>query len=164
MEDRKGEHPLGDLGQLVCAAVFITVWAADTFFFHWSTFLKSSVPNSVRMMLLGMCLLLTFILVWTSHHVVTGQQRPEHVIDTGPFHYVRHPVYLGALFAYLGTALSSLSLISLALIVPVFLFYDYIASYEERVMEAKFGDAYRDYETRTGKWIPGVGRMAAAGA
>jgi len=154
MEDRKGEHPFGDLGQLVCAAAFLAVWASDSFVFHWSTFLASVVPNAVRMTLLGATLLLTAILLSGSHHVVTGEQRPDHVINTGPFRYVRHPLYLAALLAYLGTALSSLSLLSLALLVPIFLFYDYIAGYEEQLLETRFGDSYRTYAARTRKWLP----------
>jgi protein-S-isoprenylcysteine O-methyltransferase Ste14 len=154
VKDKKGEHPFGDLGQLVCAGVFAVVWAADSFFFHWSTFLARAVPNALRMSVLGVALLFTFALLWTAHPVITGEKRPDHVIDTGPFRHVRHPLYLAALLAYIGTAMSSMSLLSLALLVPIFLFYDYIAAFEERVLETKFGDTYRDYEAKTGKWLP----------
>jgi protein-S-isoprenylcysteine O-methyltransferase Ste14 len=58
-------------------------------------------------------------------------------------------LYLAALLGYVGTAISSLSLISFAL---------YIASYEEKLLEARFGEAYREYVRRTGKWLPRVGR------
>jgi protein-S-isoprenylcysteine O-methyltransferase Ste14 len=164
MEDRKGEHPLGDLGQLVCLATFVVVWVADSFIFHWSTFLANAIPIAVRMAFLGAALLLAAILLRGAHRVVTGEQRPDHVIDTGPFRHVRHPLYLATLLTYLGTAVASLSLLSLALLLPIFVFYDYIARYEERLLEVRFGDAYRDYEARTGKWIPGIARLRATGA
>jgi protein-S-isoprenylcysteine O-methyltransferase Ste14 len=35
-----------------------------------------------------------------------------------------------------------------------FVFYNYIAGYEEKLLETKFGDSYREYERRTGKWLP----------
>jgi protein-S-isoprenylcysteine O-methyltransferase Ste14 len=116
------------------------------------------------MTILGLALVLAAVLVFGSHRVVTGEERPDHVIDTGPFRYVRHPLYLAALLAYIGAAVSSASLLSLALLVPVFVFYDYIARYEERVLEVRFGAAYRDYEARTGRWLPGVSRRPAGAA
>jgi protein-S-isoprenylcysteine O-methyltransferase Ste14 len=158
MQEKRGEHPFGDTGQLLLAALFLIVWVGDTFLFHWSTFLADSVPNPVRMALLGIALLITFVLLSTGHFVISGEERPGYVVDTGPFHYVRHPIYLAAFMAYVGTALSSLSLLSLGLLIPIFVFYNYIAGYEERLLESKFGEAYRAYERRTGKWLPRVGR------
>lgn len=154
MKEKRGEHPLGDAGQLILAVLFLIVWVGDSFFLHWSTFLSVWVPNYVRMTLLAMALLITLILMWKGHVVIIGKERPNYVVDTGPFHYVRHPLYLGALMAYAGTAISSLSLISLALLIPIFFFYNYIAGYEEKLLEVKFGDTYREYEMRTGKWLP----------
>ncbi len=49
-----------------------------------------------------------------------------------------------------------MSLFSLALLIPVFIFYNYIATYEEKLLEEKFGAAYRDYKKRTGKWLPKI--------
>jgi len=158
MKEKRGEHPYGDLGQLLLAALFIVVWVADTFFFHWSTFLADSVPSSIRHVLLGLALLMTFILLRSGHVVISGEERLNYVVDTGAFHYVRHPIYLAVLIAYLGTAISSMSLLSLALLIPIFVFYNYIASYEESLLEARFGEAYREYQRKTGKWLPGVGR------
>ena len=34
---REGEHPRGDLGQLIILAVFLTVWIADSFLFGITT-------------------------------------------------------------------------------------------------------------------------------
>jgi protein-S-isoprenylcysteine O-methyltransferase Ste14 len=158
MQERKGEHPWGDRGQLLLLAIFLVVWVSDTFVFHWSTFLAAQVPQGIRMTLLALALLVTFLLIRTGHVVISGKERPNYVVDTGAFHFVRHPLYLAALSAYLGTALSSLSLLSLALLIPIFLFYNYIASYEERLLEAKLGQPYYSYEARTGKWLPFVGR------
>ena len=158
MEEKRGEHPFGDLGQLLSAGLFLIVWAGDSFLLHWSTFLKNWVPGSVRMGLLGLAILFVLILLGTGHRVITGKERPNYVVDTGPFRYVRHPLYLAALLGYVGTAISSLSLISFALLIPIVAFYSYIARYEEKLLEARFGEAYREYERRTGKWLPRIGR------
>jgi protein-S-isoprenylcysteine O-methyltransferase Ste14 len=63
---------------------------------------------------------------------------------------------LGSILVYLGLTVSTASLFCLALLVVIFLFYNYIAGYEEKLLETKFGDAYIEYKKKTGKWIPGI--------
>lgn len=67
---------------------------------------------------------------------------------------------LALLFTFLQirTTLSALSLLSLALLVPIFLFYNCIASHEERLLAAKLGQPSYSYEARTGKWLPFASR------
>jgi protein-S-isoprenylcysteine O-methyltransferase Ste14 len=156
MKEKKGEHPFGDTGQLILLGIFLVVWVSDTFFLHWSTFLSILIPLYLRMAFLGLALLSTFLLVRSAHFVISQKERPNYVVDTGAFHYVRHPLYLGSILAYLGTAISSMSLFSLALLIPIFVFYNYIATYEEKLLEKKFGTAYQDYKKRTGKWLPKI--------
>jgi protein-S-isoprenylcysteine O-methyltransferase Ste14 len=59
---------------------------------------------------------------------------------------------------YLGLTVSTASLFCLALLVAIFLFYNTIAGYEEKLMEAKFGQAYIAYKKNTGRWIPHFSR------
>jgi protein-S-isoprenylcysteine O-methyltransferase Ste14 len=160
MKERRGEHPFGDEGQLIALVIFAAVWVGDTFFLHWTTFLDALVRNPLRDDVLYAALLFTAILFLNGRVVISGIQRPDHVVDTGVFHYVRHPLYLAVLLAYFGTAFSSFSLISFALIIPIFVFYNYIATYEEKLLETKFGEPYRQYERRTGKWLPGLGKKS----
>lgn len=156
MKEKKGEHPFGDAGQLILLGIFLVVWVSDTFFLHWSTFLSVLIPLYLRMAFLGLALLSTFLLVRSAHFVISQKERPNYVVDTGAFHYVRHPLYLGSLLAYLGVAISSMSLFSLALLIPIFIFYNYISTYEENLLEEKFDKAYKDYKKRTGKWLPKI--------
>jgi protein-S-isoprenylcysteine O-methyltransferase Ste14 len=157
MKERKGEHPFGDRGQLTMLCLFLIVWGGDTFFLRWSTFLSAWVPQVIRWALLGVAVLAAIILVQTSHFVISEKERPDHVVDTGAFRYVRHPLYLAALLGYLGAAVSSMSLLGFALWIVIFVFYNYIATYEEKLLETKLGDAYRAYEMKTGKWLPRLG-------
>jgi protein-S-isoprenylcysteine O-methyltransferase Ste14 len=157
MKEKQGEHPLGDAGQLILAAIFLVIWVGDSFYLHWTTFLADKVSNSGRMALLILAVFMAVLLLWSGRVVISGEERPNYVICTGPFRFVRHPLYLAALLAYIGMAISSLSLISFALFILIFIFYNYIASYEEKLLEARFGDDYREYERKTGKWLPRVG-------
>jgi len=42
----------------------------------------------------------------------------------------------------------------LVLWVAICIFYNYLASYEEKLLETKFGESYRIYKEKTGKWMP----------
>jgi protein-S-isoprenylcysteine O-methyltransferase Ste14 len=93
-------------------------------------------------------------LIRSGHVVVSHEQRPSGVVSTGGFRYVRHPLYLGSIMFYLGLTVSTASLFALVLLAVIFLFYDYLASYEEKLMANRFSDEYENYKKRTGKWVP----------
>ena len=103
-------------------------------------------------------MLLGFLFAWAARSIVNHGGGPESVRTSGVFRYVRHPLYLGALLFYLGLTIATCSLVSFVLLVVIFLFYNYIAGYEEKLMLRRFGDEYRDYMEKTGKWIPRPGR------
>ena len=155
---RSGEHPFGDAGQLILLAVFLVVWAADSFFLHASTFLSDYVSLWIRLLILGLALVVGLLLFKSGHVVVEHRERPEGVMVTGAFRYVRHPLYLGSILTYLGLTVSTMSIFSLVLLVVIFIFHNFIASYEEKLLEDEFGEEYQRYKRRTGKWFPRVGR------
>jgi protein-S-isoprenylcysteine O-methyltransferase Ste14 len=77
-------------------------------------------------------------------------------VTTGAFQYVRHPLYLGCILVYFGLAAATASLFSLALLVAIFLSYNFIATYEENLLEDLFGESYRTYKQQTRKWLPKI--------
>ena len=154
MKEKKGEHPFGDAGQFIMLALFLIVWTGDSFFLHKSTFVSDYVPLFVRLVILALVLITAAYLSTSGHAVVAHGERPNSVVSTGAFRYVRHPLYSAAILFYLGLAVSTASLFSLLLLVIIFLFYNYIASYEESLLETKFGEDYVSYKNRTGKWFP----------
>jgi len=158
LKERNGEHPFGHAGQLIALAVFMAVWVMDSFFGRWSTFPARYVPFAARLALLGLALFTAVSLIRSAAAVHHLEQQPDHVVTTGPFRHVRHPIYLGVMLVYLGLALATDSLFSLAVLVGIFFFYNYIAGYEEKLLVARFGQGYGDYAMRTGKWVPGIGR------
>jgi protein-S-isoprenylcysteine O-methyltransferase Ste14 len=158
MKKKNGEHPLGDAGQLIFLTVFIIVWTTDSFFVHASTFLAVHVPLSLRLVILVLLLIIAVYFLIDGHAVVNHEQRPRAVVSSGAFRYVRHPLYLASILSYLGLTIGTASLASLALLVLIAAFYDYIAGYEEKLLEARFGEAYRRYKSKTGKWVPRLGK------
>jgi len=156
MGEKNGEHPFGDAGQLLLLGLFLVVWLGDSFFLGFSTFLSAHLPLSLRLAILVLALALAAYLVTSGHVVVSPKTRPPGVVTTGAFRYVRHPLYLGCLLVYLGLAVATASFLSLAFVGGIFLFYDFIASYEERLLIRKFGETYRSYQHQTGKWLPKI--------
>lgn len=79
----------------------------------------------------------------------------HHVIDTGPYRFVRHPIYSGLILAALATAV--LEGTSFALIGAVLLTVAFCAKArrEERFLRAELGeDAYDAYSRRTPMLVP----------
>ena len=158
MKEKNGEHPFGDAGQLILLALFLILWIADSFFLRTSTFLSDHVPLYVRLLFLGLALVTAAYLSMSGHDKICREQSGTKVVSSGAFRYVRHPLYSACLLFYLGLAISTASIFSLALSVGIFVFYNYLASYEERLLDKKFGEEYRRYRKRTGKWVPGIGK------
>jgi protein-S-isoprenylcysteine O-methyltransferase Ste14 len=158
MKERNGEHPFGDAGQLILLGVFLVVWAADSFFLHKSTFLSDYLPSWVRLLILGLAVTVALLLFKSGHVVVSHRDRPEGVAVAGAFRFVRHPLYLASILTYLGLTVSTMSIFSFVLLLVIFIFHNYIAGYEEKLLEMKFGEEYRAYRKRTGRWVPRIAR------
>lgn len=156
MKEKQGEHPFGDAGQIIAFFIFIIFWAADSFFFDFSTQITAYVPFYLRMVVSIIVIAISLYLLNASHKVVAGEHRPEKVISDGVFKYIRHPLYMSALLFYLALVISTLSIISFALWLGIFIFYNYLASYEEKLLISKFGEEYVSYRHRTGKWLPRI--------
>jgi protein-S-isoprenylcysteine O-methyltransferase Ste14 len=154
MKEKNGEHPLGDAGQLTLFGLFLVIWVLDSFILHRSTFLAHKIPLVIRLIVLVAALGVAFYLFKSGHVVVSGDRRSIGVVSTGAFRYVRHPLYLGSILIYFGLMVSTASLFCLALLALIALFYNYIASYEEKLLEVKWGQDYIAYMKKTGKWIP----------
>jgi protein-S-isoprenylcysteine O-methyltransferase Ste14 len=158
MKDKDGEHPFGDAGQLILLVLFLIAWIVDSFFLRMSTFLSDHIPLALRLAFLGLALATAAYLSMSGHDAVGREQRGTKVVSSRAFRYVRHPLYLACLLFYLGAAVSTASIFSLALFVVIFVFYNYIASFEERLLDEKFGEEYKKYKRRTGKWVPGISK------
>ena len=79
----------------------------------------------------------------------------EHALETrGPYAFVRHPGYLGALLACLGASVAFASAAALAL--PALMLVAQLSRVraEEALLARHFGEAWRDYASRTGALAP----------
>lgn len=108
------------------------------------------------------------LLVWSS--LLLGQLmlheaavREDHtLIESGPYRFIRHPVYAGYLALLLGSSIASLN-VSLLLLWPLsFLGILIQAACEERLLGTRFGQDYERYVRRTGRLVPRFGQAAEA--
>lgn len=109
-----------------------------------------------------------FFLAWVHRHLdkqwsLALEFREDHkLITTGPYRYVRHPMYLGV-FAYT----IGMMMISLDVLVILFLSFTILVNYrriprEEQMLIQKFGDEYIEYMKRSGRLLPKFHRAKAA--
>jgi protein-S-isoprenylcysteine O-methyltransferase Ste14 len=85
---------------------------------------------------------------------MTEKAEPE-LVTSGPYRFVRHPIYSGLLAALLGTALAN-NLLGLIVVVILGSYFYYAASVEERNLTATFPTAYPAYRGHTKMLIPFV--------
>jgi protein-S-isoprenylcysteine O-methyltransferase Ste14 len=152
---KSGEHPYGDLGQIIILCSFLLIWILDSFVFHYSTVLSQYVPFYLRLIVAGLIFAYAIYLASSGHRAVSDDalSSPQ-LLTEGAFALMRHPLYLASLLFYLFLIATSLSLISMLLFIGVFIFYNTIAAYEENYLESKFGQDYCDYKRAVPKWIP----------
>ncbi len=78
----------------------------------------------------------------------------KHLVTDGLFAYSRNPVYVGMISGLAGIVVV-LGTLTPAFVVPVFAYLIRVRfiALEERMLEDRFGDAYRDYAGRVRRWI-----------
>jgi protein-S-isoprenylcysteine O-methyltransferase Ste14 len=85
---------------------------------------------------------------------MTQRDEPD-LVTSGPYRFVRHPIYTGILGGLLGTSLAS-NLVGLIALLLVGAYFVYSARVEERAMIDAFPDAYPTYRAQTKMLIPFV--------
>ena len=99
--------------------------------------------------------------IWARLHLgrnwgtpMTEKSEPE-LVTTGPYRWVRNPIYSGLIFALVGTTLA-VSVYWLPVVAIVAGYFVYSAFMEQRFMAASFPDTYPAYRRSTKMLIPFV--------
>jgi len=85
------------------------------------------------------------------------------LVTGGLYRYSRNPIYVAMLTALLGFALLLPSWISLGLLIGAELGIRRHVRDEEAYLARTYGEEYRRYAARVGRFVPGVGRLRAPG-
>jgi protein-S-isoprenylcysteine O-methyltransferase Ste14 len=140
-------------------------WGGIAMGFAFSLLLpQGALPwRRVTLFFVGICAMLVGIaLRWYSARLLgkyftfdVAIQGDQKLVELGPYRYVRHPSYSGALLTLLGFGLAlgnwvgaaaSLSCLGLA--------YAYRIPVEEAALTVALGDAYKQYTKRTWRVVP----------
>lgn len=88
---------------------------------------------------------------WSSNVTVKVEHQ---LVRTGPYRFVRHPIYSGLILAMTGTALNRRTVRGLIAVVLLWVGFTIKSRIEERFMAATFGPQYGEYKAATGALIP----------
>jgi protein-S-isoprenylcysteine O-methyltransferase Ste14 len=84
-----------------------------------------------------------------------GTQEGQFVVENGPYKYVRHPSYTGALLILIGLGLAVQSWGAVLVLILLFsLAYGYRIHREEKALISELGEEYIEYKKRTKRLIP----------
>jgi protein-S-isoprenylcysteine O-methyltransferase Ste14 len=139
---------------------FFVMWGLDYFsFFIFGYFTVIFQALTFPLLFAGVILFLclSFYLTLESHKAVLEQVNDSpQVVDSGMYAWVRHPMYLETLLFCLAFIFINVSLVSIAIWVAFFIFYDKMAFYEKKSLIGILGEAYIAYQKQVSKWLPKV--------
>ena len=88
-------------------------------------------------------------------HTRSYKLRSPRLVTSGPYAYVRNPIYLGNLLIGLGIVIMAGSWIAFGVLLLVFsVEYGAIVSLEEEFLSNAFGEQYHEYRRRVPRWLP----------
>ncbi len=83
-------------------------------------------------------------------------EKTTELVDTGIFKYIRHPLYASLLYLTWGICFKNTTTVTIIVSVMSSVFLFVTARYDEKECIAYFGEKYREYMTRSKRFIPFV--------
>jgi protein-S-isoprenylcysteine O-methyltransferase Ste14 len=130
---------------------------------RWVDFTRIEFPLWVRW--LGVPLALSGIALfgWMFRHLglnVTSTAMPRAkatLVTSGPYRWIRHPMYSAALLLVMASTFLTANLVVASAGLIMFVLLAARSRLEEQRLVEKFGDAYREYQRQTGRFVPRPG-------
>lgn len=152
--DRPTAFPWPPVLLILCA---VGAWL----FGRWSPLPWPGIDDSAAQIVgysfgvIGMALIAWGIITLRRHNTTfQPHQGSTNLVTTGPFSVLRNPIYLGDVFVFFGIAEVTKNIWFVMFGVVFALAVTWLAIRpEEAHLEARFGDAYRDYKAKTRRWI-----------
>jgi protein-S-isoprenylcysteine O-methyltransferase Ste14 len=162
---RREEGVLVMVGLRLCGVLAWALFAAYLVNPAWVSWCSLALPAWVRWAgaTLGL-LVVPPLLFWTFHSLGknltdTVITRREHTLVThGPYHWVRHPFYIVVFLWGLSLSLLTANWLLALILIAVVTTLGIRTRVEEAKLAERFGDEYRAYARRTGKFFPLLGR------
>jgi len=140
--------------------ILVCVWLSIQVHSHWPGAALPSWCTSIGVLLFagGIFLRWYSIIHLGRFFTINVAIAADHqLIDTGPYRFIRHPSYTGALLTFIGFGMVLRNWASLLLVsLPIALAFLYRIKVEERALIQALGQRYLDYAKRTNRVIPFV--------
>jgi len=133
---------------------------------NWMAWSKIGIPESVRWLGVGVGILCVFGIYWLFSSIGSGitptsATRKEHkLVTNGIYRYIRHPLYTFGASMFIAFGMMADSWFIAALGIFTFILMAIRTPKEEANLIEKFGDEYREYMKRTGRFFPKLGGNA----
>jgi len=158
---RTGFQMLADLLMLVCLLVWayeLVAYAWGVRFHVWPTRL---FLDGLAVRLAGVALEVAGLLIYgvavrdlgESWRLGTDRDRPGPLVTGGIYARMRHPIYVGFDLLFVGTCLVLQRFVFLFLALAMAPLLHTVMLREERFLTELYGDAYRDYCSRIGRYF-----------
>ncbi|GMV99904.1 MAG: hypothetical protein AMXMBFR84_10430 [Candidatus Hydrogenedentota bacterium] len=93
--------------------------------------------------------------IWAQTHLHYRLRVRKELTETGPYAYVRNPIYIGNTLILMSLCImSELLWFMPVLLAWIALVYSLVVRYEEQHLTEKYGDPYRQFLARVPRWIP----------
>ncbi len=125
----------------------------------WS---QVGLPEWARWLGVGLGIVCVALIYWMFSSIGTGitptvATRSEHKLVTkGPYRWIRHPLYTFGTLFFISFALIVDSWFIAVMAVLAIILLSIRLPTEEALLIEKFGDEYRDYMKRTGRYLPKI--------
>jgi protein-S-isoprenylcysteine O-methyltransferase len=149
---------LGMLWVVILACLGVATLVADFLPQAHSEFLYRLRGAGAAVCMVGLALRWYSIIYLGRFFTVNVAIASDHqVIEGGPYRFIRHPSYTGALLGFIGLGITYANWLSLIIIVlPVLAAFQRRIGIEEAALSQALGKRYTQYMARTRRLIPGV--------
>ncbi len=141
----------------------VALWAATMAYIlvpSWVSWASLPVPVALRAVAVAAGACCSWLMYWTlsslgrnlTDTVVTRKQ--AYLVTVGPYRWVRHPFYVTAALLMLAVTVHSANGLIGATSLLVLILLAWRTPKEEQMLIERFGDQYRRYRDRTGRFWP----------
>jgi len=144
------------------AAVSMASFVAYLIEPRWMAWAHVPLPPALRWCGAPIGLLAGALIVWTFHNLGTNltdtvvTRAGATLVTRGPYRWVRHPFYAAFALAVIANSLMTANAFVAGSATTAFLLVVARTRKEEENLIRRFGDEYRDYMRRTGRFVPRV--------
>ena len=148
----RGMALVGPASTITCLAFLIQP--------RWVEFARMPLPVGVRLAGVPVALAGIFLFGWMFRHLglnVTSTSAPRAnatLVTSGPYRWVRHPMYSAALLLAIAATLFTANVIMLIGGLGMFVLLAARSRVEEGRLIERFGEAYRSYQRTTAAFFP----------